>query len=421
MELGGRNAVEQDAKETGVKSRGVRIFLLHIILYMNRITFFSGIIGVLLLLFCHSGQKFEPISGSDSPTVQRVIDIFDKQLEEEHLRDAVGSLSAIVFIGNEVAWSKAFGKADNEKGIDARGSTVYRIGSISKTFTAYLMMLLVQDGTIGLDEPVAKYLPEIKQLKWKVGSDTPEITFRELASHTGGLAMEPGLWNAATGPIGEWENKVLSSIPTTDVTFSPGTKFSYSNIGYAILGLALSRAAHKPFIQMVEDRIFKPLHMTSSFYVIPVGYEDRVAVGYHRNVFGGKPDGEIAKTEYAGRGYKVPNGGIYSTTGDLARFIMAQYSDSDQLAKKYREMMQTIQTPGEVKYGYGFGLNIMYPEGGSKIAGHNGSVAGYTAFMIFSPGSKVGAIVMRNCDYGIERIEGEVAKVVEGLATAVGK
>jgi CubicO group peptidase (beta-lactamase class C family) len=382
---------------------------------MNRTTFLSVIIGLLMLPFCHSAQKFEPISRSDTPTVQQVIDSFDKQLEEEHLRDTVGSLSAIVFIGNEIAWSRAFGKADNEKGIDAGINTVYRIGSISKTFTSYLMMLLVQDGTIGLDESVAKYLPEIKQLKWAAGIDTSDITFRELASHTGGLAMEPGLWDAAAGPIGEWENKVLSSIPTTDVTFSPGTKFSYSNIGYGILGLALSRAAHKPFMQMVENRIFEPLHMTSSFYIIPAGYEGRVAVGYHRNSFG-IPDGEVAKAEYAGRGYKVPNGGIYTTTGDLARFIMAQYSDSDQLAKKYREMMQTIQTPGEAKYGYGFGLNVIYPDDGSKIAGHDGSVAGYKAFMVFSPGSKAGAIVMRNCDYGVERIPGEVAKVVEGLA-----
>lgn len=388
---------------------------------MNRTTFLSVITGLLLLPFCHNAQKSEPISHSDTLTVQRVIDSFDKQLEEEHLRDTVGSLSAIVLIGNEIAWSRAFGKADNEKGIDAGVGTVYRIGSISKTFTAYLMMLLVQDGTISLDESVAKYLPEIKLLKWKEGGDASEITFRELASHTAGLAREPGLLNAAAGPIGEWENKVLSSIPTTDVAFSPGTKYSYSNIGYGILGLALSRAAHKPFMQMVETRIFKPLHMTSSFYIIPAGYEDRIAVGYHRNAFGGKPNGEVAKAEYAGRGYKVPNGGIYTTTGDLARFIIAQYSDSDQLAKKYREMMQTIQTPEKSKYGYGFGLDVVYPEDGSKIAGHNGSVAGYTAFMVFRPGLKVGAIVMRNCDYGVERIPGAVAKVMEGLAKVVGK
>jgi CubicO group peptidase (beta-lactamase class C family) len=388
---------------------------------MNRATFFSAIIVVLSLPACRSTQKSEPVPRGDTPTVQRVIDSFKMQLEEEHLRDTVGSLSAIVFIGNEIVWSGAFGKADNEKSIDADVNTVYRIGSISKTFTAYLMMLLVQDGTIRLDEPVARYLPEIRQLKWKEGSDTSEITFRELASHTGGLAMEPGLWDAAAGPIDDWENKVLNSIPTTEVTFSPGKNFSYSNIGYGILGLALSRAAHKPFMQMVEERIFKPLRMNSSFYVIPAGYESRVAVGYHQNGPGERPDGEEAKAEYAGRGYKVPNGGIFTTTGDLARFIMAQYSDSDQLAKSSREMMQTIQTPGNEKHGYGFGLFVNYSDDGSKIAGHDGAVAGYTAFMAFSPGSKVGAIVMRNCDFGVEQIPDNVRKAVEGLAKVVAR
>jgi CubicO group peptidase (beta-lactamase class C family) len=388
---------------------------------MNRRAVLFVIIVVLSLTACHSTQKPGPINREDTPTVKGIIDNFEKQLEEEHLGDTVGSLSAIVFIGNEITWSGAFGKADNEKSIVADVNTVYRIGSISKTFTAYLMMLLVQDGTIRLDEPIAKYLPEIRQLKRKTGIDTSEITFRELASHTGGLTMEPGLWDAAAGPIDDWENKVLNSIPATDVTFSPGTNFSYSNIGYGILGLALSRAAHEPFMQMVEERIFKPLRMTSSFYIIPAGYEGRIAVGYHQNGPGERPDGEMAKAEYAGRGYKVPNGGIFTTTGDLARFIMAQYSDSDQLAKNYREMMQTIQTPGGGKHGYGFGLFVTYADDGSKIAGHDGAVAGYTAFMAFSPGSKVGAIVMRNCDYGVERIPDDVRKAVVGLAKVVAK
>jgi CubicO group peptidase (beta-lactamase class C family) len=388
---------------------------------MYRTTFLSVIIGLLSLPACHSAQKPQPLPRGDTPTVQRVIDSFDRQLAEEHLRDTVGSLSAIVFIGNEIAWSRAFGKADNEKRIDACASTVYRIGSISKTFTAYLMMLLVQDGTISLDEPVAKYLPAIKQLKWKEAIDSSEITFRQLASHTGGLEMEPGLWDAAAGPIGEWENKLLSSIPTTDVTFTPGTRFSYSNIGYGILGLALSRAAHKPFIQMVEERIFKPLHMNSSFYIIPAGYEGRVAVGYHWNSLTGKPDGAMAEAEYAGRGYKVPNGGIFTTSADLARFIMAQYSDSDRLAGNYREMMQTIQTPKDGKSGYGFGLFVNHTDDGSKIAGHDGSVVGYTAFMAFSPGSKVGAIVLRDCDYGVEQLPVDLRKMVVELAKVVAK
>jgi CubicO group peptidase (beta-lactamase class C family) len=131
---------------------------------MYKTTILPVIIALLSLPACRSAQKPGPIPRSDTPTVQRLIDSFAGQLAAEHQRDTVGSLSAIVFIGKEIAWSGAFGKADNEKGIDASVSTIYRIGSISKTFTAYLMMLLVQDGTIGLDEPVAKYLPAIKQL-----------------------------------------------------------------------------------------------------------------------------------------------------------------------------------------------------------------------------------------------------------------
>ena len=83
--------------------------------------------------------------------------------------------------------------------------------------------------------------------------------------------------------------------------------------------------------------------------------------------------------------------------------------------------MQTIQTPGDGKHGYGFGLFVITADDGSNFAGHDGSVAGYTAFMLFNPRSKVGAIVMRNCDYGVQRIEGEVDKVVMELAKLVAK
>ena len=388
---------------------------------MIRTVFLSVVIGLLLLPGCRNAQKTGPPLRKGTITTQGVIDNFEARLEAEHTRDTTGSVSAIVFIGNKIVWSHAFGKADNEKNIDASASTVYRIGSISKTFTAYLMMLLVQEGTVSLDDPVAKYLPEIRNLKWKDRSDSAEITFRELASHTGGLAMEPGLWNAAAGPIDDWETKVLSSIPTTEVTFTPGTKFSYSNIGFGILGLALSRAAHQPFVQMVEDRIFKPLGMTSSFYIIPAGLEGLVAVGYHQSGLFGGADGALAKMEYAGRGYKVPNGGIFTTPSDLARFIMAQYSDSDRLAKDYREMMQTIQTPERGKNGYGFGLFVVTTDGGSKIVGHEGEVAGYYACTLFSPAAKVGAIVMRDCDYGVGKIPLDVRDVVEGLVNVVSK
>ncbi|WP_431217623.1 serine hydrolase domain-containing protein [Puia sp. P3] len=183
----------------------------------------------------------------------------------------------------------------------------------------------------------------------------------------------------------------------------------------------MSRAAHQPYMQMVENRIFKPLGMTRSFYIIPAGYGDSVAVGYHRNSRAQRPDGAMAAAEFAGRGYKVPNGGIFTTAGDLARFVMAQYSDSTSLSKNYRELMQTIQTPESGKAGYGFGLSVVNPGNDSKIVGHDGAVAGYTAFMLFSPGTKVGAIVLRNCDYDVQPIPLAVRDVVQDLARLAPK
>src|SRR3989338_4702140 len=105
---------------------------------------------------------------------------------------------------------------------------VVQMRSLQKSFLtlkwAYIMMLLVQDGTIDLDDPVNKYLPEMATLQHNGFLDNRTITFRHLASHTSGLAVEPGLANAASGPIGEWENKVINSLPTTSVNSVPGER-----------------------------------------------------------------------------------------------------------------------------------------------------------------------------------------------------
>jgi D-alanyl-D-alanine carboxypeptidase len=103
------------------------------------------------------------------------------------------------------------------------------------------------------------------------------------------------------------------SIPTITLHPPIGKNYSYSNIGYAILGLAISRAAHRPFMDLVEERVFRPNGMTNSFYIIPMGYESRIAAGYHWDPSSNTYSTEEPKKEFAGRGYKVPNGGIFTT------------------------------------------------------------------------------------------------------------
>ncbi len=322
---------------------------------------------------------------------------FDAAVAAGVAEDAAGCVSVAVFIAGEVIWAKGYGWADIENTVACTAQTIGRTGSISKSFTAVLMMQLVERGIFELDDPVVEYFPEIGHLA-DPPADMKPITFRMMASHTAGLNREPDLRGAASGSIYRWQEKVLESIPHTSFKTPPGTEYSYSNIGFGMLGLASSRAAGVPFITLVEEQIFKPLGMTSSTFIVNTPeLAARLSVGYSRNRETGEVSAERATREHFGRGYKVPNGGIYSTVGDLARFAAAMMGASSVqiLSEASRAEVFRPQAPAE---GYGLGFAIA-DENGVTIVGHGGSVAGYNADLRFDLDSKIGIAVLRTTSY----------------------
>lgn len=322
---------------------------------------------------------------------------FDADVAAGVAKDAAGCVSVAVFVADEVVWSKGYGWADIENRVACTERSIGRTGSISKSFTAVLMMQLVERGLIALDDPVVDYLPELRDLA-DPPSDVRTITFRRLASHTAGLIREPRLEGAASGSIYHWEEKVLESIPHTGFDTPPGTKYSYSNIGFGILGLGLSRAAGVPFITLVEEQIFRPLGMNSSTYIVNrPDLAARLSVGYSRDRETGEVSAEQATREHFGRGYKVPNGGIYSTVGDLAKFAAAMLGASPVpiLSAGSRSEVFTPQPPAE-SYGLGFAVRS---RNGLKLAGHSGSVAGYNANLVFELDSRIGVAILRTTSY----------------------
>ncbi len=337
---------------------------------------------------------------------------FEGQIAADVAADGVASIVAGVFVGNSVVWARGFGWTDADLRTPAGVETIYRTGSISKTFTAVLLMQLVERGVVALDDPVVRHLPEFAEL------DGPEeqvrsITLRQLASHTGGLVREPELPFAASGPLAEWESKVLAAIPTTSLQSQPGSEYSYSNIGFGILGLAISRAAGRSFMDLVSELIFEPLGMTQSTFSLTAELEPYMSVGY-ANREDGTIDAEYPAREHAGRGYKVPNGGVYSTVGDLARFAAALSGAAPItiLSARARREMLTIQTPEDSTSGYGLGLSIRTADNGVRLVGHGGSVSGYNAHMVFDPETTIGVILLRN--YG--RGNTNLGRAAQGLA-----
>lgn len=326
---------------------------------------------------------------NDSPP-SSAIEAYRQRMLANPTGDTVGGATVAVVVGDRIVWAEGFGWADRYRRIPASVENIYRIGSLTKTFTAVVLMQLVERGVVQLDDPVEKYLPEIRGLTSPRPGGKP-ITLRMLASHTAGIIREPALTGAASGPIAEWENKILASIPTTAFDSDPGARYEYSNIGFGILGLTLSRAAKKPFMQMVEEGIFQPLGMYSSTFIIDQRLQHWLTVGYAIGATG--IDTVTPALEHAGRGYKVPNGGIYSTVTDLARFMGALSGASTSVTtESLRVMMETKQTPEAGVAGYGFGVQIS--EQGFR--GHSGGVAGYTAQFNFDPATKIGVIVLSN-------------------------
>ena len=348
---------------------------------------------VISLLFLNCSSSHHDFEGKDSE--QAIIQELEKVISENLPNDK--SISGAIVKGDKIIWSKAYGASNLATHSLADTSTIYRTGSISKPFTAFLMMLLVQDSIIHLNDPVELYLPEIKKLKGYSGAAT--ITFQQLASHTSGLIREPELPNAASGSIDNWESKVLQAIPTTSLESNPGEKFSYSNIGYGILGLALSRAAKKPFIELIQKRIFEPLQMNSSYFIIPREKKSHLAAGMQK-LSGWGIDTKTPLIEHGGRGYKVPNGGIYSTPNDLAKFMLCIRGASPNLVtnKNLGMMLSKMAGIGEENY-YGLGFFINQKDQ-LTIINHGGAVSGYTANFAFAKENNYGIIFMRNSSEG---------------------
>lgn len=332
----------------------------------------------------------------------RTIESFSEGLAEDVLLDEVGGIVAGVIVDGDPAWAGGFGWKEREESVPMAPSVVSRTGSISKSVTALVLMRLVDEGVVRLDDPVERYLPEFRAVRDRP-SGSEAVTLRHLASHTAGLEREPAnVEEMVRGPIDLWEERIVESLRNTAFDTLPGVRYQYSNIGFGALGLALSRAAGTPFMELVRREVFGPLGMVgSSFVVVGTELEERLATGYV-NGRDGTLDDETPRREHEGRGYKVPNGGVYSTVSDLGRFLgaVAGVPGLRIISEGSRRKMVTVQTPEDENRGYGLGLSIDASDPGFTVAGHGGSVAGYTAYMAVHLESGLGVVLLRNYQRG---------------------
>ena len=213
------------------------------------------------------------------PELRAILTETEADAESARLKAKIPGMSIVIVHDQGVLLVKGFGYADLEKKIPADPQTVYRVGSVTKVFTALMLMQLRDAGKLYLDDPIEKYLPEFK-IKSRFRDARPS-TFRQVAAHYSGLPREaPMLYEYQVKDEQPSVEEQLKSLKDVEMLLPAMTMYSYSNLGYAIMGLALSRVAKQPYDQYVSSQILKPLGMNLSGFALTEQMKKHFAVGY---------------------------------------------------------------------------------------------------------------------------------------------
>jgi CubicO group peptidase (beta-lactamase class C family) len=304
-------------------------------------------------------------------------DKVDDYVKAEMRKQRIPGLSLAVVKEGKVVKAEGYGLANVEHNVPARPETVYKIASVSKQFIATGIMLLVQEGKIGVDDKVGKYLEGTPE-SWK------SITIRHLLTHTSGIVREgPGF-----DPFKDQKDfDVIKSAYPSPLRFTTGEKYEYCNVGYFSLAEIISRISGKPWSDFLNERVFAPLGMTATR---PTSYSAIVP-----NRAGGY-EWKNDKMQNAGEYVAVrPSGAFLSTALDLAKWDAALYTDAILRHATREQMWTPVKLNSGATYPYGFGWSLE-PLGKHRRVDHGGSLPGFRSYFMRLPDDKLSIIVLTN-------------------------
>ncbi len=289
--------------------------------------------------------------------------------------------------------------------------TVFRIASMTKSFTAAAILALRDDDALALDDPAEEYVPELRGLR-PATADSPLVSIRHLLTMTAGFPTDDPWGDRQQGlPPGEFAEFLRGGV---SFAWAPGTRFEYANLGYAILGRVVAAAAGTGYLDFVRERLLVPLGMSQTGFEAAEFHEAQLAAGYRRDGDG------WAELVPDASGAFAPMGGIFSTVGDLARWVSgfaAAFPPGDEAAggphplrRATRREMQLAQVaqprrgPSRLvgdagQASYGFGLFVEEDPAGGLIIQHSGGYPGFGSHMRWHPETGIGVIVLANSTY----------------------
>jgi CubicO group peptidase (beta-lactamase class C family) len=318
-----------------------------------------------------------------------------------------------VTLGDRLVHARGIGtiRVGEDATPDAR--SVFRIASMTKSFTASAVLLLRDEGRLRLDDPIAMYVPELAAVRLPT-RDSPPITIRHLLTMTAGFPTDDPWGDRQQGlDLGEFSQLLAGGL---SFAWTPGTHFEYSNLGYGILGRLITNVSGREYREEVRERLLRPLGMDSSGYLAEEVEPERLARGYVWR------DGRFLDEPMDGYGALASMGGVFTTVDDLVRWV-AGFQDAwpprddpegdHPLSRASRREMQQPMVPADLRLTataadampdveslhYGFGLFQIDDVRFGRVVGHAGGYPGFGSHMRWHPASGLGVIALANGRY----------------------
>ncbi len=306
-------------------------------------------------------------------------------------------LSIALVDDQKVIWAQGFGFADLEEGVNATGDTVYGFGSISKPLVATAAMQMAEEGLLDLDRPYQAYVPD-----FSIRSRFPEgdpITARSLLTHHAGIFSDYMAGEYAANP--ESMADFVRELKSEFVSFPPNYKYMYSNIGYVMLGNQMAVVDGEIFSDLMERRLFDPLGMTRSSYLLDPRVQAHLSKPYWR----GTEEEQFLERD-------LPAGGLYSTVTDLSCFMRMVFAGGtfegqvilapDTLMEMLTPQNRGLEFDLGQPQGIGWDLTTwpgVGPEG-TRMAGHGGGTPNHISRLLMLPEYKLGVVAVVNSPEG---------------------
>ena len=290
-------------------------------------------------------------------------DLVDNYVLAEMARQHIPGLALLVSRGGHVIRAQGYGLANIELQVPVKPETIFQSGSVGKQFTATAVMMLVEEGKIALDDPLAKYFPD---------APTPwtQVTIRQLLSHTAGFTDYPDSFDMRKDYTEAQLLKIVEAIP---LAYQPGTSWNYSNLGYLTLGVVIHKVTGEFYGDFLQDRIFRPLGMNTARIISEADIVPNRSAGYRLL------KGELKNQEWVAPTLNTTaDGSLYFSIVDLAKWDAALYTEK-LLKRSSLEQMWTLVKlqdgqPNSGHYGFGW---LTGKRNGHPVVEHEGSWQGF--------------------------------------------